>query len=167
MFDKKSDFSMNKREKNAIIYLSATGAVRLTRADFGDEEEFLKWKEWSDRDYQTDEQAGRGFYDNIIPLDEKLDMIGAVFSIEDKLFGQLEKAEHIRLCMAILEQVRSFLTAKQYRRLFMLRIDNMSIEAIAAREGVSHQSVSESISAAKNNIFVFLQKHPAEIPSFL
>ena len=93
MFNKKSDFSLNKREKDAIVYISITGYVRLTRMDFSSEKEFQKWKNWSDKDYRANEQAGRGFYDNIIPLDEKLNMIGAVASIEDKLFGQLEEAE--------------------------------------------------------------------------
>jgi len=42
MFNKKSDFSLNKREKDAIVYISITGYVRLTRMDFSSEKEFQK-----------------------------------------------------------------------------------------------------------------------------
>ena len=95
MFNKKSDYALNKRGKSAIVYTSTTTAVRLTCLDFDSEDEFQKWKKWSDGDYEKAERNGRGFYDNIISLDEKLDMIGAVTSIEDQLFGQIGGAEHI------------------------------------------------------------------------
>lgn len=80
MSDKKSDYALNKREKNTIVYTSTTISIRLTRSDFDSEDEFQKWKKWSDGDYEETDRNGRGFYDNIISLDEKLDMIGAVRS---------------------------------------------------------------------------------------
>lgn len=73
---------LNKRKKDTIVYIGVTGIVYLTREDFSNEDEFLKWKSWSDGDYQIGEQDGRSFYDNTIPLDEKLDVIGAVLSAE-------------------------------------------------------------------------------------
>lgn len=51
MFNKKSEYAQNKREKDSIIYISVNGRIRLTRADFSNEEEFLRWKQWSDEDY--------------------------------------------------------------------------------------------------------------------
>ena len=167
MFDKKSDFALNKREKDAIIYISTTGIVYLTRADFSSETEFLKWKNWSDGDYRACEQTGRGFYDNTIPIDESLDVIGAVLSVEDELFGGLNKSEYDRLCAALIVQVKSCLTNRQYRRLWLFHVEGLSMSTIAAAEGVTEQSISESILAAKKNIFVFLQKHPVEMPIFL
>ncbi len=90
MFDKKSDYALNKRVKDAIVYISAAGVpVLLTRADFANDEEFQLWKAWSDGDYQDTERSGRSFYDSYIPLDEHLDYIGAVPSIEDELFTRL------------------------------------------------------------------------------
>lgn len=44
MFNKKSEYAQNKREKDSIIYISVNGRIRLTRADFSSEEEFLRWK---------------------------------------------------------------------------------------------------------------------------
>lgn len=42
MFDNRSDYAQNKRDKDSIVYISVTGPVRLTRADFPSEAEFLK-----------------------------------------------------------------------------------------------------------------------------
>ena len=42
MFDKKSDYALNKQDQDSIIYISVNGRIRLTRADFSSEEEFLK-----------------------------------------------------------------------------------------------------------------------------
>ncbi len=167
MFDKKSDYSLNKRDKNSIVYISATGIICLTRSDFASEDEFLKWKSLSDEDYQTNERAGRGFYDNTIPLDEKLDVIGAVLSIEDELFGRIDERERRQIYYSLLKQIKSCLTEKQYRRLWMRHAEKMTVTAIAAAEGVTEQSISESILAARKNIFNFLQKHPVEMPIFL
>jgi Transcriptional regulator, contains sigma factor-related N-terminal domain len=152
MFDKKSDYALNKREKDAIVYISATSIVYLTRADFSNEDEFLEWKRWSDGDYQTCEQANRGFYDNSIPLDETLDMIGAVDSIQDELFGRLDEAEHRQIYASLLKQIKRHLTEKQYRRLWLYYVDGMTIERIALAEGVTHQNVSKTIVKAKNKI---------------
>ena len=167
MFDKNSDYALNKHENDAIVYINVTGVVYLTRKDFASEDEFLKWKRWSDGDYQVGEQAGRSFYDNTIPLDEKLDVIGAVASIEDALFGRLHEAEHVRLCASLMELVRSCLTAKQYRRLWLHYVDGMTIERIALVEGVTHQNVSKAIVKAKKKIKKFLQKQGAKMPFFL
>ncbi len=56
MFDKKSEYALNKYDQNSIIYISVSGRIRLTRADFSSEEEFLKWKAWSDADYHQTEK---------------------------------------------------------------------------------------------------------------
>lgn len=44
MFNKKSEYAQNKREKDSIIYISVNGRIQLTRADFASEEEFLRWE---------------------------------------------------------------------------------------------------------------------------
>lgn len=167
MFDKKSDYALNKREKNSIVYISVTHSVQLTRRDFSSEEEFQKWKDWSDSNYRAGEQSGRDFYDNTIPFDEKMDVIGAVLSAENEFISKQSTIERLRLCTELVEHVKSNLTEKQYRRLWMFYAESMSVEAIAAREDVSHQSISESISSARKKIFIFFKKHPAKMPIFL
>ena len=94
MFDTKSDFALNKLDRDAIVCRSVTGVhIRLTREDFASEEEFLRWKVWSDGDYYDTEKDGRGFYDNGIPLDPHVDKLGAVPSIEEDLLAVLDAAE--------------------------------------------------------------------------
>ena len=70
MFDKKSEYALNKYDQDSIIYISVSGRIRLTRADFSSEEEFLKWKTWSDADYHETEKKGRSFNDNRVALDD-------------------------------------------------------------------------------------------------
>ena len=64
MFDRKSDYAINKKDPEAIVCKSVSGVhIRLTRVDFSSEEEFQKWKAWSDEDYHTREKA-----EHIIPV---------------------------------------------------------------------------------------------------
>ena len=93
MFDKKSEYALNKHDQDSIIYISVSGRIRLTRADFSSEEEFLKWKAWSDADYHQTEKKGRSFNDNRVALDDYLDVAGAVQSAEDEFFSELLKAD--------------------------------------------------------------------------
>ena len=88
MFNKKSEYAQNKREKDSIIYISVNGRIRLTRADFSNEEEFLRWKQWSDEDYYETERRGRGYYDNGVPLDANISAAGSVESAEDTYFRE-------------------------------------------------------------------------------
>ncbi len=93
MFDKKSEYALNKYDQDSIIYISVSGHIRLTRADFSSEEEFLKWKAWSDEDYHEREKSGRSFNDNRVDLNECLDVIGTVQSAEDEFFSKLIEAD--------------------------------------------------------------------------
>ena len=161
MFDKKSDFALNKFDRDAIVCRSVTGVhIRLTRADFASEEEFLRWKVWSDGDYYDTEKDGRDFYDNGIPLDPRVDKLGAVPSIEADILAALDaaeaSAEQARRTAALIEQIKSCLTGTQYRRLWMLYARKMNVTAIARAEGISKASASRSISAALKNISAFI-----------
>lgn len=157
MFDKKSDYAQNRREKDTIVYISVTGPVLLTRAHFASEEDFLRWKSWSDGDYQSTERLGRDFYDHSIPLDERLDVIGAVASIEDELFRRQEEAERAQRYAALLEQIKGRLTKKQYRRMWLHCVEGMTVERIAQSEGVTQQGISESILTAKRKMRKFFK----------
>ena len=58
MFDRNSDYALNKKDPEAIVCKSATGVhIRLTRNDFSSEAQFEKWKHWSDEDYHAAERA--------------------------------------------------------------------------------------------------------------
>ena len=157
MFDKKSDYAQNKRKKDAIVYTSATEHILLTRADFSSEEEFQKWKDWSDGDYRANEQAGRGFYDNTISLNGKSEAIGAMLSVEDELFSELEETEHRQLSAVLITQLMNRLTETQYRRFWLYYVENLSERDIAAIEHVGQQRISKSILNGKKIIKKFFR----------
>ena len=160
MFDKKSDYALNKRDPDAIVCKGASGVhIRLTREDFASEEEFLRWKVWSDGDYYDTEKDGRDFYDNGIPLDPRVDKLGAVPSIEAGILAALDaaeaSAEQAQRTAVLMEQIKACLTETQYRRLWMFHARKMNVTAIARAEGISKASASRSISAALKNISNF------------
>ena len=151
MFDPHSDYSLNKQDPDAIICRSATGEpIRLTRADFSSEEEFLRWKEWSDADYHAAEKAGRKYDDSRVSLIEGLDIHAP--SAEEALLALELEADHAQLSADQLERVRACLSTVQYRRLLMLHTKRGSITSIAKIERVSKASISRSISAAWRKI---------------
>ena len=72
MFNKNSDYALNKLNPDAIVCSSVTGVnVELTCEQFANEEELLFWKQWSDDDYKVTEDNGRGYYDHTISLIEE------------------------------------------------------------------------------------------------
>ena len=152
MFDKKSEYALNKYDQDSIIYISVSGRIRLTRADFSSEEEFLKWKAWSDADYHQTEKEGRSFNDNRVALD----VVGAVRSAEDEFFSELLKAdvqaEEKALREKRLAALKAILNAKQYRRVWLYLAEKKSITEIAKLEGVTKASISLSLDGAMKKI---------------
>lgn len=162
MFDKKSGYAVNKQDKDSILYISVTGPVRLTREDFPSEDEFLRWKRWSDGDYRTIEKEGRGYYDNSISLDDWLDVVGATLSVEEALALTLEEMEaqdnHARWCAELVARIKRSLTKKQFRRVWLYYVEKLSEREIAAIEGVGQQRISKSLIASKK-IFEEIAAH--------
>lgn len=145
MFDRKSDYALNKQDRDAIVCGSVTGVhIRLTRSDFSSEEEFQKWKAWSDRDYHTTEKAGRAYHDNRLPLADWA--VPSAPSAEDLL---LEADGAGAAKVALIQRVRGGLTEKQFRRLRLYYLEGLSEREIARAEGVGQQRVSRSILIGK------------------
>ncbi len=103
MFDRKSDYSLNKQDPDSIVCKSSTGVhIRLTRLDFASPEEFEKWKRWSDEDYRATEkadhvysnhtvfigQAGGGLYHRDLPEDELMEVFSR--QEQEELYRRLE-----------------------------------------------------------------------------
>lgn len=157
MFDTHSDFALNKCNKGAIVCKSVTGVhTELTCADFSSEAEFLKWKNWSDGDYAGREAAAYED-DRCYSLDAERDTTG--LSVEDELVGAQECMEQAHLEESRQAEIRSrvksiqkLLTKTQYRRLWMLRVDGLSVKEIAAREAVSLQRIYRCLEDAERRI---------------
>ena len=125
-------------------------------ADFDSEEEFLRWKNWSDNDYHTMVKAGRGYDDNCIPLIEAVD--AQLPSAEDVILAPILEAECAELRVALLNAVRCNLTKKQYRRLRMYYLQGMTEAEIARHEGVGQQRISNSLVSGKKIVEKFFRE---------
>lgn len=157
MFDRKSIYALNKKDKDAIVYRDAErNIMRLTCADFASEEEFQRWKDWSDQDYRDAEAAGRSFYDNSFPLDERFVSVGP--SMEELLLEVMEETKREQARTALVEQIRSRLTEKQLRRLCLYYLEGKSEYEIAELEHVGQQRISRSLLAGKAALEKILRK---------
>ena len=148
MFNKRSDYALNKINPDAIVCSDVTGAdIELTCEQFANEEEFLFWKQWSDNDYKIIEDNGRGYYDHTVSLIEELDAIGASF--EDELIALMEKSERNKICAECVAQIHRILTETQFRRLWLYCVEEKTEQEIAEMENVTQQAVAKSIAKAK------------------
>ena len=159
MFDTKSDYSLNKNDPSANVCRSADGVhIRLTREDFASEEEFQKWKHWSDQDYYATEKTGHIFSNHTLSLDGLSEKPIAVQSPEDMLIDVIDQQERQKLRCLLMEGIDSCLSQSQRRRLWLYCVDGLTVRQIAEVEGVQHPSIIESLAAAKRNLRVFLKK---------
>lgn len=157
MFDRQSDYALNRKEPDAIICKSVSGVhIKLTRLDFANEEEFERWKAWSDKDYQDTESAGRSFHDHYVPLEESL-LPGAP-SAETEFWTPIEDREQTVRRFLLVEEIRDSLTEKQYRRMYLYYLADMTETEIAERESVGQQRVSNSLSAGRKILSKIFEK---------
>ena len=147
MYDKNSDYALNKRSRGAIVCKSVTGRnIQITRRDFSSDAEFERWKAWSDKDYHATEKRDRRYNDRCTALNEAID--GTAPSAEDIVIAEAERLDRQRLSQI----VRDSLTETQYRRLCLYYLERMSESEIAELEGVGQSRISRSLAAAKGKL---------------
>ena len=151
MFDRKNDVARNKKRADAIVYAGATDEIVLTQSDFESEEEFRRWKAWSDADYKQMEKEMRRDYDHVI------------YGLDGKEFSAQEEDKPKDIFVDEMT-IRAILTERQFKRLTLYVIRGMTVEQIAEQEGVAHQNVSKSIGQAKKKIKFFFEKQGAKVP---
>lgn len=145
-----SDYAANKTDAEAIVCRSATGEdVRLTRADFESDEEFQRWKGWSDADYKQSERRDRAY------SDRRLSLTAAYFlsdrELNECLSGELKAAEQ-QTRDDLISHIRSLITDTQFSRLWRRFACGRELADIAAEDGVSVAAVSNSIKRAAKRI---------------
>lgn len=153
MYDKNSDYALNKRSRDSIVCKSVTGEhIHIRREDFSSDEEVARWKEWSDEDYhETDKRNNR--HDNR-NLQLKEDVDSPLPSAEDIVLNEEND------CAANLTaKIRDKLTEKQYRRLCLYYLEHQSECEIAKLEGVGQQRISKSILAGKRALKNILREN--------
>ena len=156
MFRKKSDYSLNKTDQDAIVYMDAEGqVVRLTRDDFDSEEEFRFWKTWSDEDYHITEKKQHVEDNHTVSFASEMEINGKRFSSGSVSGINVE---------TLLKRYKDRFTEKQFRRLWMYCVDKLSEREIAEREGVKQQSVSEALAQTKKKLCEILANRPIKHP---
>lgn len=166
MFNRKSDYALNKKNMASIVYKDAyDNIIQLTVDDFSSEKEFRKWKNWMNMRTHTEEKKDHIHRNRTVSLDYLRELAGSSSGAHD----ELDEADHRPTAQIdlLVQQIRSVLSEKQFRRLWMYFVEEMTLEEIGEREGISHQNVSKSIGAAMKKIrksFPQVEKQGAEIP---
>lgn len=160
MFDSKSDYALNKRDQDSIVYCGSDGYVaHITRADFSSEEEFLFWKSWSDANYKETDYAKSYFHRHTVGLDTIGDNAGNIPSPEEMLLYKAEREEQVQEAIKLVQMISESLTEVQFRRLWLHYVQRENVRSIAQAEGVAHPSIVASITSAQRKILKIVQKH--------
>ena len=158
MFDTKSDYALNRRNPNAIFYRSLSGKhIRLTCEDFTSDEEFSRWKDWSDREYHETEKADHVFHNHTLSIHGLSEILLTVLSAEDVLMETFDQQERQKLRRLLIEGIDRCLTQPQRRRIRLYYANGLTMRQIAEAEGVQHQSIVRCLAAAKRNLQKFLE----------
>ena len=156
MFNRKSIYALNKKDPDAIVYMDANEVIiRLTCKDFASEEEFLKWKSWSDGNYHTEDNQDVVEEKHNTSIDGLSEAAFSIPAIDVVMERQHEKSERRRVASAMVSQIRDKLTETQFRRLWMYYIDGMTVDEIGRIEDIRHQNISKSIGSAMKKIKKF------------
>lgn len=151
MFNRKSDYALNKKNRTSIIYIDAYDNItQLTAKDFSSEKEFRKWKNWMNMKTHTEEKKDHIHRNRTVSLDYLRELAGSPSGAYD----ELDEADHLPTAQIdlLVQQIRSVLSEKQFRRVWMYFVEEMAMEEIGEREGISHQNVSKSICSAMKKI---------------
>ena len=150
MPDRKSIYTLNKKDPEAIVYTDADRhIIRLTRADFDTEADFLKWKAWSDENYHDEEKSDHVEDNHTAPLDEKA---GAADGPEVIIEQRIEKQAQDQYAAETVIRIKGHLTDKQFRRLWLYCVGGLTQQQIAEAEEVGQRRISTSITGAIKKI---------------
>ena len=165
MFDNNSDYALNKKDKDSIVYKGCDGyEQRISREQFATEEEFLFWKSWSDEDYRETDYKDAYYYRHIVQLNSTGTSPVTVSSPEEMLINQIERTERIRKAKEKVLLLAKYVTTAQFRRMWFHLALGENVRSIAKREGVVHSCIVESITSAKKKIFESDGKKPTKTP---
>ena len=156
MYNKKSDYALNKKDKEAIVSRNAAGEyIKLTKEEFASEEEFAHWKEWSDDDYRQEYNAEQSYKRLKNKLQKQAENRAAYLSVEQFLLNDLADEER----KALVNKIKSVLTETQFRRLWLYYAEGKTEQQIADIEKVGQRRISTSINVAKKKIKKFFQNN--------
>lgn len=151
MFNRKSEYALNKVNKSSIVYIDANDNVTmLTARDFSSEKEFRKWKNWMDMKSHAEEKRDHVYRNHTVSLDHLGDVVHTLVGVNN---DENDASRSLTIQNDLLvQQIQAILSEKQFRRVWMYFVEEMTMEAIGEREGISHQNVSKSICSAMKKI---------------
>ena len=156
---KRNIYAMNRQDPNAIVYLDSDGStIRLTREDFSTEEEFQKWKAWSDQQYLQESRQEKSYWDRKVTIKEFDQRQGTPADSEALLLEREDRMAQKRAAQIVTRDIQRLLTKNQYRRLWLYGVMHMTEEEIGRLENVSHQAVSKSLRSAMRRIRKYIRR---------
>ena len=157
MFDTTTQYALNKRNKNAIVYVDVFGEKTEISLDTLGKEEFLKWKTMMDESLHREELENHIYYDHTIGLSDISLAEYAVPDYETILIEEEERREREELKQQVAIAFFSCLTDIQQERLWLHAIDGFSTRDVAELECVAQPAIIHSLNACKKKILAFLQ----------
>lgn len=155
-----SQYALNLKDKNAIVYVDAYGKkIRITAEDLGGEE-FVKWKAWMDADLHEEAKREHLYKNHNVSIETLPLSRFAVMDRETQMIEEEEREERRKLKEQVAQAFFSSLSDAQQERLWLHAVEGLTTRDIAQMEKATHQSVCESIERAKKNIIKNLQKAP-------
>ena len=156
MYNKKSNYALNKKNKEAIVSRNAAGEyIKLTKEEFASEEEFAHWKEWSDDNYRQEYNAEQSYKRLKNKLQKQAENKAVSLSVEQIMLNDLADEER----KALINKIKAFLTETQFRRLWLYYAKGKTEQQIADIEKVGQRRISTSINDAKKKIKKFFQNN--------
>lgn len=144
-----SDFALNKYSEG-IVYKFADGAVELTQEDFlratpgATAEDFLKWKEFSDNDYQELARKENAQTKKNVSWELLEDTAACCSkSLEEEYIEGEDRKKDLHIVDEFFSAVK--LTEKQKQRFLLHYCHGFTFRRIAERENVHFTSVRDSI----------------------
>ena len=158
MFDTNTQYALNKRNVNAIVYIDAFGEeTEISPETLGDEE-FARWKALMDAELHEEEKENHIYRDHTISFE---DLALAGYTVPDHATVMMEAEEHREREELKAQVVLGFFTClsdNQQSRLWLYAIEDRNIYQIGEDEGVAPQAVWRSLQKARKNILNYLQK---------
>lgn len=153
MYNKHSVYALNKEDRKAIVCPDVTGSpIRLTLDDFASEEEFMRWKQWSDQYYHMEDIGDVCEAKHTVPVEMVRSQNVSCPGPEADMLMQLERWERGKIASETVEQIRKIVTQRQFRRLWLYYVRGQTQQMIANEESVGQQRISVSLAAAKERI---------------
>ena len=158
MFDTNTQYALNKRTADAIVYVDAFGKRIEVTAEGLDAEEFAIWKELLDEDLHNTEKEDHIYHDHTISFDDQSLAGCTVSDYEAVIIEAEEQLEREILKRQLGTAFLTCLSDSQQERLWLYAIDGINTCQIASMEQVSQKNVYTSIMKARKNILKFLEK---------